>query len=41
MGIGCSERIALGSNSTWGLNQAVFGFPPGAGRHSADYKGRA
>ena len=27
MGIGCSERIALGSNSTWGLNQAVFGFP--------------
>ena len=27
MGIGCPERIALGSNSTWGLNQAVFGFP--------------
>ena len=26
MGIGCPERIALGSNSTWGLNQAVFGF---------------
>lgn len=27
LGISCPERIALGSNSTWGLNQAVFGFP--------------
>lgn len=27
MGISCPEQIALGCNSTWGLNQAIFGFP--------------
>lgn len=27
LGVSSPERIALGSNSTWGLNQAVFGFP--------------
>ena len=27
LGVACPERIALGSNSTWGLNQAIFGFP--------------
>ena len=33
LGVACPERIALGSNSTWGLNQAIFGRP------GADYKG--
>ena len=41
MGIGCPERIALGSNSTWGAEPSCFRFPSGAGRYSADYKGRA
>ena len=27
LGISCPERIALGCNSTWGLNQGIFGFP--------------
>lgn len=27
LGISCPEQIALGCNSTWGLNQAIFGFP--------------
>ena len=27
MGISCPEQIALGCNSTWGLNQAIFGYP--------------
>ena len=26
MGISCPSRIALGPNSTWGLNQAIFGY---------------
>lgn len=31
MGISCPEQIALGCNSTWGLNQALFGYPLRAG----------
>ena len=31
MGVSCPEQIALGCNSTWGLNQALFGFPLEAG----------
>ncbi|MBR5510560.1 MAG: aminotransferase class V-fold PLP-dependent enzyme [Lachnospiraceae bacterium] len=31
MGISCPEQIALGSNSTWGLNQGIFGYPLKAG----------
>jgi cysteine desulfurase/selenocysteine lyase len=31
MGISCPEQIALGCNSTWGLNQAIFGYPLEAG----------
>lgn len=27
MGVGSPSRIALGCNSTWGLNQAIFGYP--------------
>lgn len=27
MGIGNPSQIALGPNSTWGLNQAIFGYP--------------
>lgn len=27
MGISCPSQIALGPNSTWGLNQAIFGYP--------------
>lgn len=27
LGVSCPEQIALGCNSTWGLNQAIFGFP--------------
>lgn len=27
LGVSCSRRIALGCNSTWGLNQAIFGYP--------------
>lgn len=26
-GVTCPEQIALGCNSTWGLNQAIFGYP--------------
>lgn len=31
LGVSHPEQIALGSNSTWGLNQAIFGFPLGKG----------
>ena len=31
MGISCPEQIALGCNSTWGLNQGIFGYPLTAG----------
>lgn len=27
MGVSTPEQIALGCNSTWGLNQAIFGYP--------------
>lgn len=27
MGVSCPSQIALGCNSTWGLNQAIFGYP--------------
>lgn len=27
MGVSCPEQIALGCNSTWGLNEALFGWP--------------
>ncbi|MBS6398001.1 MAG: aminotransferase class V-fold PLP-dependent enzyme [Clostridiales bacterium] len=27
MGISCPDQIALGCNSTWALNQAIFGYP--------------
>lgn len=27
MGVDCPSQIALGCNSTWGLNQAIFGYP--------------
>lgn len=27
MGISCPSQIALGPNATWGLNQAIFGYP--------------
>ena len=27
MGVSCPEQIALGCNSTWGLNQGIFGYP--------------
>lgn len=27
LGISCPEQIALGCNATWGLNQAIFGYP--------------
>lgn len=27
MGVSAPEQIALGCNSTWGLNQAIFGYP--------------
>lgn len=27
MGVNCPSQIALGCNSTWGLNQAIFGYP--------------
>ena len=26
MGVSCPEQIALGCNSTWGLNEALFGW---------------
>ena len=31
MGVPHPEQIALGCNSTWGLNQAIFGYPLQAG----------
>lgn len=31
MGVSCPEQIALGCNSTWGLNQGIFGYPLSAG----------
>lgn len=31
MGVSRPEQIALGCNSTWGLNQAIFGYPLKAG----------
>ena len=31
MGVSCPEQIALGCNSTWGLNQGIFGYPLQAG----------
>lgn len=31
LGVSCPQQIALGCNSTWGLNQAIFGYPLEAG----------